>query len=360
MNQITMKDIAKRAGISRPNISKILNNKPVMVSEETRNRVLQIAQELDYRPNRLAQSLKTGKTYKIGLMGSESIVDLRLYCFIKTAEGVESVFSSTDIKYSLVMFGANFQDGIEKSHELIEQRMVDGLIFLVLSIALERFNQVIVPIVRKLDIPFVVVHSLSKELPYNNVGMDSSQAGFLAAEHFINLGYHDIGMYRQYDYGNLQTNEIAQGFKRAFQARNLEWHDSMILESPRMGLFPFVPYTDAYDTIIALKKLPQAVFFNSDAGAYGALAACEKRGIRVPEEFAIIGLDDEVIPYYPVRLSSIHHPFEEKGREAVTMLSEILDGKRDSKSIHRKVIQPHLVVRETCGGAKPATIKLWF
>jgi DNA-binding LacI/PurR family transcriptional regulator len=116
-------------------------------------------------------------------------------------------------------------------------------------------------------------------------------------------------------------------------------------------------YGTAYETIKNMARLPRAIFFPDEPAAYAALKACAERGLRVPEDLAIIGLDDEDTRYLQTRLSTIHHPFKEKGREAVLMLAEILDGKRDCAVIHRTILKPHLVVRETCGAKETTNVE---
>ena len=143
--------------------------------------------------------------------------------------------------------------------------------------------------------------------------------------------------------------ESLAGFKKAFPANHRPWRDEMMVPATAVGQ-PFKSfYEEARETIKQLPRLPRALFFPDEPAAYGALKACAEKNIRVPEDLAVVGFDDEDIPYLETRLSTIHHPFVEKGREAVTMLTEILDGKLDRNAIHRKILKPHLVVRETCG-----------
>jgi LacI family transcriptional regulator len=341
-----MSDVAKKAGISRKYVSGILNdNASVWVSQKTRERVKKIARELNYRPNHFARSLKTGKTYSIGLMGSLSIVDVSAYCFAKTTWGVETELAEARSAYSLIMFGANFQDSEEKSRELIERRMVDGLIFMILSPDLEKFNRTLVPLLRRINTPFVVVHSTSAELPYHNVGLDSRRAGYLAAEHFIRRGFESSGFFLRDD-RNPQIMEMLEGFKKAWTAGGRAWSDLQIIR-PQPSQDQEL-HDGAYNAVAVPGPLPRALFFPEDASAYAAIDAYAARGVRVPQDLAVIGCDDEIIPYVKMRLTSVHHPFAEKGREAVKMLTGILDGK-DRGKVRQVILKPHLVVRETCG-----------
>jgi LacI family repressor for deo operon, udp, cdd, tsx, nupC, and nupG len=97
-------------------------------------------------------------------------------------------------------------------------------------------------------------------------------------------------------------------------------------------------------------NLPEALFVTEDDAAYNMLEACSLRGIRVPEDMALIGFDDEKpARYFNSSLSTIHHPFTEKGVEAVKILTGLMDGTLDRNKVHQKILKPHLVVRKTCG-----------
>ena len=95
MSQVTMKDIAQKAGITRQTVSEILNNKTLRVSKSTREKVLQIAREMNYRPNYFAKTLKTGITNYIGIRTGISIVDVNSYYVYKVIEGIDCDFSAT-------------------------------------------------------------------------------------------------------------------------------------------------------------------------------------------------------------------------------------------------------------------------
>jgi DNA-binding LacI/PurR family transcriptional regulator len=344
MSIITMKKIAEKAGISQPAVSNILNNKKSFVSQATRERVLKIAQELNYRPNYFARSLKKGRTNCIGLMGSLKMIDLSAYCYTQTAQAVEEALSETKSKYSLVIFGANFTDTHEKSLELVERGMVDGLILVIFSPFLRQFETGLMPRLVRGNLPFVVVHSTSRKLAYPNVGFNSHQAGYLAAEHFVRLGYGEITYFLR-DRTNPQLLETLAGFKQALIDCRMEWTDQRNLIQPQGGAGHHL-----INTFGELPRLPRAVFFPDEVDAYGMLNFCRTRNVRVPEEVAVIGFDDEKpAVYFQTDLTTIHHSFEEKGHTAVRMLTAMLEGRLEPNAAHQEIIQPRLVVRKTCG-----------
>lgn len=349
MRKVTMKDIAEKAGISRPSVSMILNNKPYSVTKETRERVWRIARELKYKPNHSAQSLKTGRTNCIGLLGSLQIINMEDYNQARVAGGIQQCMEQTKSRYSLNILGANFGGTSEESFEIIQKGMVDGLILIIKAFDLEKFERDLLPQLNDIDLPFVAVHSTSLKSAYNNIGLDCRYAGYCAAEHFIRLGHRDIGYYLCLT-GNPVFDEALEGFKKAFSDYRLEWKDGFIFqpERPRSAQGP--SFNRIYDTIKTVKEFPRALFVPQDDAAYAVIKALRERGIRVPEDVAVIGFDDEVrLPYFDLELTTVHHPFHEKGAAAISLLLDILERRKEREKVHQEILKPHLVVRKTCG-----------
>jgi DNA-binding LacI/PurR family transcriptional regulator len=341
---VTIKDIALRAGVTHSAVSKVLNNRESFVGAETREKILNAVKQLNYRPNYFARSLKKGRTNCIGLMGSMKMIDLSAYCYAQTAQAVEEALSEAKSKYSLVIFGANFTDTHEKSLELVERGMVDGLIFIILSPQLAAFESAVWPRLRSYNLPFVVIHATSQKLAYPNVGFDSRQAGYLAAEHFIKLGHGEITFFMR-DHKNPQLRETLAGFRQALTDRHIEWTDQRNLIQSQGDVKNYI-----VGTFGNRPRLPRAVFFPDEVDAYGMLDFCRTRGVRVPEDVAVIGCDDEKpASYFQTDLTTIHHAFEEKGHAAVRMLTAMLEGKLKPNGDHQEILRPRLVVRKTCG-----------
>jgi LacI family transcriptional regulator len=192
----------------------------------------------------------------------------------------------------------------------------------------------------------VVIHSVSRPLAYHNVGLDSRLGGELAARHLLSLGYHRTMFFMQ-DSRSWQAQEIYQGFQDAFRQQQAPWdqHQMREIDSGRWnGFFPA-----AYHAVRELPELPRAIFCIMDTTAYGVLKALKERGVRVPQDVAVMGFDDERIhPFMDHELTTIHHPIEEKSAAAVNLLLEILANRQDRGQVRQIILKPHLVVRSTC------------
>lgn len=220
-NQVTLNDIAQRVGITRQAVSAVLNKKESFVGKATREKVLKVAHELNYQPNFFAKSIRMGKTRCIGLMGGVTGITFHVPYYSLLATYTERALTELVDDYSLVLFGANHNQTYDKSMELISKGLVDGLVIIVPPMNLEHFDKKVKPQLKKVNLPFVVIHSISRELNFNNVGFNSFQGGYLAGQHLVSLGYKDIGFYLRRE-ENPQQTEIFNGFKKALDEHGID------------------------------------------------------------------------------------------------------------------------------------------
>jgi DNA-binding LacI/PurR family transcriptional regulator len=183
MNKMTMSEVAKKAGISQTTVSMVLNNKQIMIRDETREKILSIARQYNYQPNHFARSLKAGKTNFIGITsGGGENSDLANFSVPYSAlvyQGITDYFTGKNFKLLFDQFNRIAHPGLE----LAQTNTVDGLIFLLFSSYLESFVQRQLPLAKKMNVPFVIIHSVSSDFDCPAVGLDALRSGFLAAEH---------------------------------------------------------------------------------------------------------------------------------------------------------------------------------
>ncbi|MBN1669448.1 MAG: LacI family DNA-binding transcriptional regulator [Kiritimatiellae bacterium] len=344
----TMRQIAEQLGLSRATVSLVLNNKPVKISPATRERVLRKARELNYRPSYVAQTLKEGKTYCLGIQGSVTIIASNSPYFATVAAGVERELIETGSPYFSIIFGPGIREARQRHLELTQRGLVDGLIIIVLSFDMPSFEQDIVPLLNRGGIPFVAVHASDCALPYNNVGFDSRRAGYLAGEHLATCGYTDIG-YLATGLPARRRDEPLEGLKLALAEHGVPWDDRRLF-LPEDPHWPAPGEAEEFIrvTIAGLMDPPRAIFCCSDVVAWAAIRALRERGLAVPQDVAIVGYDDDDARGETF-LTSIHHPCERKGREAARMLTAILRGDLPREQAHQVVLAPELAVRRSCG-----------
>lgn len=351
MPQITMKDIASQAGVARQTVSKIINRKDADISQETREKVLGIVRKLKYQPNYFARSLKKGKTNCIGIMGSRgTMLGFDVDYYSRTASGVENELVRLKSAYSLVAFGANYHEPFEKSLELLAKGMVDGLILITLSQNIKHFERDLLPSLREYNLPFVVVHSIKKELGYNNVGVDTEYSGYLKARHLTGLGHTTLG-YLLRERPTPHSLEDLEGFKRGVQEAGLPENAIRVIQ---VGYgHGKETYDSVLNTIKGYKDLPSAIAAPNDEAAHAVIRALADKGLEVPDDIAVMGSDDEPLPHYIKNdITTVHHPLEEKGAAALNILLDILNGTKDRDQVHRVSLKPELVVRKSCGCKK--------
>lgn len=350
MRRITMCDVAKAAGVSQAAVSKILSQKDPWVSETTRQRVMQAAEQLGYRQNFHARLLRTGKTWCLGLMGNLNGFALDNYVYTKTCRGIEDELSGTQSPYSLLMFGANWGENHVKSLKLIERGMVDGLVWILLASKLVEFEKQIAPWLRARQLPFVVVHSLSRRtFDYPNVGFDSFGGAQTITAHLAR-GRRRVGLYLNAP-DSPQAKEMLDGYRLALKDSGLVFDRSLLLHELPHGQGDGSLFVQGYRAGLTLPRsaLPEAIFIGIDACAQGFIKAFRERGIRVPHDIAVAGFDDELgARHGEDELTTVHHGFREKGRAAVRMLAGLLDGSVAADPAPQIIIAPELMVRKSC------------
>jgi len=340
---VTIKDIASQAGVSHQTVSKIINNRPSFVGKVTREKVLSLVRELNYLPNYFAKKLRKEKKNTIGVMGGVFGFRMRHYIYRSTSEGIEEGIDSMQGRYGVNFLGGSMRHNFERSMEMVKDGIVDGLVLIILGRNLLRFQNKILTDLERTNIPFVAVHSTSKNLPFHNVGANSYKSGYDAANHFINKGCENVKIYRWWDEEFIHSQEALAGFVTALKEHGAE---NIIIDNRENGNQDRI--ISAYKYFKHMKSLPDAVYFRPDGVAYGALKALKERGVRVPEDMAVMGCDDEQpADYFWSDLTCMHHPFLEKGATAVNMLVDIIEGKRDRNEVQQEILDYHLVERNT-------------
>ncbi|MCR2821033.1 LacI family DNA-binding transcriptional regulator [Lederbergia panacisoli] len=329
MKRWTIKDIAKKAGVSITTVSRVLNQKEEGMSSQTREKVLKVMEEVDFQPNQFARGLVTKRSKTFGLI----VPNISNPYFPELCRGVED--EANEGEYSLIICNSDDQTDKEKRYlRLLEEQQVDGIIFS----AKDHLDTSDEEQLNRAKIPFVLIDRGKEEKKHAGVFLDNDKGGYLAGKHLIELGHRNIACITG-PKSIILSNERLEGFKRALNEAGVELLPSHIIE----GDFQMeMAYHKSKE--ILLKKDVTAIFACNDMMACGVYQMAHELGIRIPIDLSIVGFDDiPLVSALIPKLTTIRQDTYEMGREAVKILFRKL-ANAETKSI---IFNPKLVVRDS-------------
>ncbi len=334
---ITIKEIAKEAGVSTATVSMILNNKDNNISETTRNRVLEIVKRTNYIPNTMARSLVTKQTRTIGLI----LPDITNPFFPEIARGAED--RASESRYSIIY--CNTDDNLTREDaciDILTEKMVDGII---IAHSADRDGAVgggkrcrvpIILIDRDYDFPSVI----------GRVLVDNKKASFTGVNYLIEQGYRKIA-YIAGSINTLTARDRLEGYKEALKERNIPIKDEYI----RIGEYRTQWGMDAVRALIAEKVDFDAIFCGNDLIAIGAVKELKNNGYKVPDDIGVMGFDNIYLAgVVEPALTTINQPIYEMGYRAADFLinaiesSEVADNHAEAETI---ILDTELIIRES-------------
>lgn len=326
----TIHEVAKRAKVSPTTVSHVINNTR-FVSEALRQRVQRAMEELNYRPNALARSLRLGETHTLGLILPDSANPF----FAEIGHAIEA--AAFERGYSVILCNTENDPTKELLYtNVLENRQVDGMIF----VATGGNHDALSNIVRN-GLPLVVVDRDLGSLGLDAVTTNNHQGGMLATRHLIELGHQIIGCIAGPS-DLTPSAERVTGYCDAVKEANLEVKNTLLLR----GDFHVPSGLEAAIRLLQQDPRPTALFVCNDLMAIGALHAAAQLGLRVPDDVAIVGFDDiELASYTIPPLSTVCQPKQEIGQMAI----ELMLARMASPSLppQHKILPPQLVIRES-------------
>ena len=287
---VTIYDIAKEANVSPATVSRVLNRQG-NVRDDTAKRVLRVAKARKYSPNAMARSLRTKKSFLIGLI----IPDIENPVYPAPVRGIQDVANQKD--YSVIIHST---DGNERKEIETIRRLtaagVDGLIINISeSCALlgEEIRRL-----RQGSLPIVALGPWHADLEIDCVSVDNQQGAYLATEHLLKLGHRKIAIVLG-PKENLSSRERFRGYKKAMDDSCVQVLPDLIQE----GNFKMGSGYKAAQKLLAGEEKPDAIFCVNDVMALGAVKAIQEGGLRIPEDLAVIGFDDIELAALPNRPS---------------------------------------------------------
>lgn len=346
----TLLDIAKIAKVAPMTVSRVINEKGY-VSAEVRRRVQKAIDKLEYHPNALARSLKSQRTHVVGIL----LPDVKNPFSAELAGSIQQELLERGYSAFLCTTEQSVQREQAALSAFFDHRMA-GIVVATLETrsgdeALERFTRRGMPIVCVGREPGLSI--------LDRVTANHWRGAFDAVEHLISLGHKRVayvgasplhaGRLRRFD-----------GFRDALQEHGLAVHNEWIIGPADDSGPGYSTLADGYNAMLRLLELarrPTALLARNDFTAMGALSAARDRGLRIPDDIAIVGFDNVPLAAFTTPpLTTVEQPTAEQGRRAAQMLLERIQGEVSGE--HREVsFDCRLIVRASTGGAERSPIE---
>jgi LacI family transcriptional regulator len=327
-----MKDIARDLGVSLMTVSKALRSHSD-ISEETKRRVLKRARELNYRPNLIARSLVTRRSYMIGLI----IPDLMHSFFAEVAKGIARKFEP--LGYQIVISNSEENPDAElRQVEVLLDRSVDGI---VIAAAQANIRGELFKKLQSRKIPYVLVDRLPSGFEGHFVGVKDEDIGMMATEHLIEQGCRRIAHLR----GPANSPGIGRlrGYRKALAKHGLEAPADYVVSGQHEDSTGY----EGMRKLLGVTPRPDGVFCYNDPVAAGALKAILEAGLEIPGDIAVIGTGNvHYSDLLRIPLSTIDQSSAQIGETAANLLMECIEAKK-SVPARRILIAPRLIVRES-------------
>lgn len=330
--RVSIEDIARRAGVSHTTVSRALRDNP-LISSKVRQEIKQLAREMGYVPNGIAQSLQTQRTNTIGVVVT-SIADP---FFAEVVEGIEQIARAAGLS---VLLSASHRDAEQEIAAIdnFYRRRVDGIL-----VADSRISQQHTKQLGQTTVPTVLINSHSEEQSeiFHLVTVDDRLGARLAVKHLVSLGHTSIG-YIGVSNRSRSNQHRLEGYRMALTEAVLP----QITDRVAISNEGYTTTSDVSAGQQMLSKLLTAgvtgIFCYNDMVTVGALLACHKLGISVPQDLSLVGFDDIALARYVTPpLTTVRQPMLEIGCCATQMLLDLLQ----KKNVENCVLSPFLIER---------------
>lgn len=330
----TIRDIAEELKLTPATVSRALHNNP-RISADTKRLVMETAKRLNYRRNKIASSVRTGKSHTIGVI----IPSARINFFGSVVHGIETLASEHD--YHTLIYQSEESSVLEvKAIETFLGARVDGILA---SLAKGATDFSHYTDLKKRNTPLVLFDRSNDSLNIPSVVIDDYKGGFCATGHLISQGYKRIAhLAGPQVFETFQNRQ--KGYLDALRAHGIEIDESLICT----GDISIEAGKKAADYFMDLENPPDAVFAVEDFSALGLMKRLKQKNIRIPEDIGIIGFanedfDDHTTP----TLSSIDQQTVQMGREAFNMLLQIIENNSKTPVQSKIILEPIPVFRES-------------
>ncbi len=329
---VRIKDIAEKAEVSASTVSAILNNSRsnIRISDRTKEKVLQIAEKLEYRPNFFAKSLRTRTSYLISVI----VWDITDPFYGEILKGIERVLKQEG--YQLLLTSA---DGLEanRCYERLKELPVDGVIVLG-----GPEHGIVKEQVEERDIPHVYIGLRGSSDLSCSIAVDNYKGGAIGTEYLLSMGRNEL-LYVTKRRRTHDEEDRLHGFEDTVEALSTGGVSYRIIETED-------DFEGGYSSVLSLLQRndePVCIFADDDLLALGILRALQDNDLAVPAQAAVLGFDNLLISAYTQpRLSTLNQPRLRMGKEGAESLLKRIAGKEVAEP--RIVLEPNLILRDSC------------
>lgn len=328
----SIKDVAKLAGVSTATVSRVLNNNP-NVSNKNRALILNAINELNYRRDRVARSLRVNKSLIIGLI----ISDIENPFFTSVVRGVEDIAHENG--YSVLL--CNSDESIEKERLYLDVLLAEKVTGIIISPTSDLDNSDY-RAVQEL-IPMVAMDRRMLDLKLDTVIVNNIQGAYEATKHLIKLGHQRIGFIGG-SHHNTTSKEREEGYIRALVEAEIAI-DPQLIKSTN---FKMDGGYNASKELLSMKNPPTAIFMGNNLSTLGALNYIHEQEKKIPNDIAVIGFDD--MPWAPSLdppLTVVSQPAYQLGHTAAKVLIDRINNK--DNEYQEVILECNLLVRVSCG-----------
>ncbi len=330
-SHVTIESVAQRANVSAMTVSRYLNDSGP-VAAKTAARIQAAILELNYIPHQGARALAAKKTKIIGFI----LAEMRSVFFFQLLRGIQQIVAQAD--YDLLLYSATKLDGLNVLNLPLGPHNTDGLIIFTHSLNADALRRL-----HRKQFPMVLLHQTPPEdIDIPSIMFKNKTGAYQMVEHLVNCGHERIAFL-----AGVPDNEDAywreKGYREALAAHNIPFDPDLLAVA---GFDEQTAVTIVTQWIQAGKAI-DAIFAADDASGRGAIHAIQAAGLRVPEDIAVVGFDDDLLSrYIDPPLTTVRAPIEEAGRAAATQLLRLI---HNEPANALTLLPTELIIRQSCG-----------
>lgn len=330
----TIKDIAKKAGVSITTVSLVLNGKAYKIPEQTKKAVLDASRELNYTPNQMAVGLVKKRSQTIGLI----VPNISNTYFATMALGIDEACREYEDALMLCNSGDQHKKDLEYITRLAGQG-VDGLIFIMASDGGDIAAEESLQMMRDLKLPFVLLDRFISKNACPSIIVNHVKGGELVTKHLLDLGHQRIACVVGPEH-LADARQRYEGYVKAMR-------EAGVPEEPELVIHGDYSRKGGYEAAkVLLARDATAIFACNDMSALGVMQYLEEQHVRVPQDISVVGYDDIMFSsLLKVPLTTIHQPIYEMGVEAVRQLMRQIN--QEEYKNEPVIFEPELIVRES-------------